>query len=144
MALVTTITRHGIPLSPTYTCSAYSSSLVQSHVGHASSSSPVALTLILLALPSPLPAVLLLPPFGFSTFTSFVTSMPSIDSLSSSFSSIFTSSPAHTRIVGCQTMTILSSETLVAVQFSDSPGAQQKSAGRAVCPTKQNYSINER
>ena len=62
--------------------------------------------------------------------------MPSIASPSNSFSSILISSPAQMRIVGCQTMTILSSEVLAAVQFSSTPGAQQKSVGRAVCPTK--------
>lgn len=34
-------------------------------------------------------------------------------------------------------MTILSSDTLAAVQFSASPGAQQRSVGRAVCPEYQ-------
>jgi len=82
----------------------------------------------LLKLP-PLPAALPLSPVALST--------PSIASLSSSFSSTLTSSPAHMRIVGCHTMTILSSDTLAAVQFSASPGAQQRSVGRAVCPGSQ-------
>ncbi|KAF8832772.1 hypothetical protein HHX47_DHR1002077 [Lentinula edodes] len=66
---------------------------------------------------------------------SFVASTPSIASSSNSFMSILTCSPAHTRIVGCHTMTTLSSDALAAVQFSISSGAQQKSVGRAVCPT---------
>jgi len=61
-------------------------------------------------------------------------SIPSIGSASSSFSSTFTSSPAQTCMVGCQTMMTLSSDVLAAVQASPSPGAQQKSVGRAVCP----------
>ena len=61
-----------------------------------------------------------------------VISMPSICSDSSCFSSICTSSPAQTCIVGCHTITTLSSDVLTAVQCSPTPGAQQKSEGRAV------------
>jgi len=61
-----------------------------------------------------------------------VISTPSICSDSSCFSSICTSSPAQTCIVGCHTITTLSSDVLTAVQCSPSPGAQQKSEGRAV------------
>lgn len=62
-----------------------------------------------------------------------VLSIPSIGS-SNSLSSILTVSAAHICAVGCQTMRILSSEVLLAVHASASPGAQQKSVGRAVCP----------
>ena len=61
-----------------------------------------------------------------------VISTPSICSDSSCFSSICTSSPAQTCIVGCHTITTLSSDVLTAVQCSPTPGAQQKSEGRAV------------
>ena len=61
-----------------------------------------------------------------------VISTPSICSDSSCFSSMCTSSPAHTCIVGCHTITTLSSDVLTAVQCSPTPGAQQKSDGRAV------------
>jgi hypothetical protein len=62
-------------------------------------------------------------------------SIPSICSDSSCFSSTCTSSPAQTCIVGCHTITTLSSDVLTAVQCSPTPGAQQKSEGRAVWPT---------
>src|ERR1700733_5471286 len=85
-------------------------------------------------LASPLPL-----PFGLSLSDDgpvVVDSTPSTASPSSSFSSTLTTSPAHTRIVGCHTITMLSSDALATVQFSASPGAQQKSVGRDVCPMK--------
>lgn len=67
-----------------------------------------------------------------SAFIALVLSTPSIATSSNSFSSMTTSSPAHIRIVGCQTMTMLSSDVVVMVQFSPVPGAQQRSVGRDV------------
>lgn len=93
-----------------------------------SSMSPDALTLpLLVALCTPLPVPRPAPDPDVP-----VTSMPSICSDSSCFSSMCTSSPAQTCIVGCHTITTLSSDVLTAVQCSPSPGAQQKSEGRAV------------
>lgn len=89
------------------------------------------LMLWLLALVAPLLATCLL---LVAVFDGAVSSMPSIASPSSSFSSILTSSPAQILAVGCQIMTTLSSDALAAVHCSPMPGAQEKSDGRAVCP----------
>ena len=87
------------------------------------------LMLWLLALVAPLPATGLL---LVAVFDGPASSMPCMASPSSSFSSILTSSPAQIRAVGCQIMTILSSDVVAAVHCSPTPGAQQKSDGRAV------------
>lgn len=70
-------------------------------------------------------------------------SIPSMASPSSSFSSILISSPAQMRMVGCQTMIMLSSDVLLAVQLSSAPGAQQKSVGRAVWPVKDHEGVGD-
>ena len=93
-----------------------------------SMSPPDALALPLLgALCTPLPTPRPAPDLDAPVF-----SIPSIPSDSSCFSSTCTSSPAQTCMVGCHTITTLSSDVLTAVQCSPAPGAQQKSEGRAV------------
>jgi len=59
---------------------------------------------------------------------------------SSCLGSTSTSSPAHILMLGDHTIAMLSSAELARVHVSDSPGAQQKSVGGAVCPpwTKSN------